>query len=97
MEYDAPMLGEHNASLLEKYLGYDAVRVAKLEQAGVSPRSALNRIRIKESSGIAKSVENYISKSVQRRGPSGWHHDGSVKFLQDDRPTNRPPGQGLAR
>jgi crotonobetainyl-CoA:carnitine CoA-transferase CaiB-like acyl-CoA transferase len=35
MEFDAPMLGEHNASVLGKYLGYDAVRVAKLEQAGV--------------------------------------------------------------
>jgi crotonobetainyl-CoA:carnitine CoA-transferase CaiB-like acyl-CoA transferase len=39
MEFDAPMLGEHNASVLEKHLGYDAIRVAKLEQAGVLHRA----------------------------------------------------------
>jgi crotonobetainyl-CoA:carnitine CoA-transferase CaiB-like acyl-CoA transferase len=39
MEFDAPMLGEHNASVLEKYLAYDAARVAKLEQAGVLHRA----------------------------------------------------------
>ncbi|HVN89696.1 MAG TPA: CaiB/BaiF CoA-transferase family protein [Candidatus Binataceae bacterium] len=35
MEFDAPMLGEHNAAVLEKYLGYNAARVAELEKAGV--------------------------------------------------------------
>ncbi len=35
IEFDAPMLGEHNASLLERYLGFSAVRVAELEAAGV--------------------------------------------------------------
>jgi crotonobetainyl-CoA:carnitine CoA-transferase CaiB-like acyl-CoA transferase len=39
IEFDAPMLGEHNASVLEKYLGYDAIRVTKLEQAGVLHRA----------------------------------------------------------
>jgi crotonobetainyl-CoA:carnitine CoA-transferase CaiB-like acyl-CoA transferase len=39
IEFDGPMLGEHNASVLEKYLGYDPVRVAKLEQAGVLHRA----------------------------------------------------------
>jgi CoA:oxalate CoA-transferase len=39
MEFDAPMLGEPNASVLEKYLAYDAARVAKLEQAGVLHRA----------------------------------------------------------
>jgi len=35
LEFDAPMLGEHNASVLERYLGYSAARVAELETAGV--------------------------------------------------------------
>jgi crotonobetainyl-CoA:carnitine CoA-transferase CaiB-like acyl-CoA transferase len=35
IEFDAPMLGEHNASVLERYLGFSAVRVAELEAAGV--------------------------------------------------------------
>jgi crotonobetainyl-CoA:carnitine CoA-transferase CaiB-like acyl-CoA transferase len=35
IEFDAPMLGEHNASVLERYLGFSAGRVAELEAAGV--------------------------------------------------------------
>ncbi len=35
LEFDAPMLGQHNASVLEKYLGLSATRVAELESAGV--------------------------------------------------------------
>ena len=39
IEFDAPMLGEHNAAVLEKYLGYSAGRVAELETAGVLHRA----------------------------------------------------------
>ncbi len=39
MEFDAPMLGEHNAAVLEKYLGLSATRVAELEKAGVLHRA----------------------------------------------------------
>jgi crotonobetainyl-CoA:carnitine CoA-transferase CaiB-like acyl-CoA transferase len=39
IEFDAPMLGEHNTSILEKYLGFSAVRVAELEAAGVLHRA----------------------------------------------------------
>ncbi len=39
IEFDAPMLGEHNAALLEKYLGYSPGRVAELETAGVLHRA----------------------------------------------------------
>jgi CoA:oxalate CoA-transferase len=35
IEFDAPMLGQHNASVLEKFLGFSAARVAELETAGV--------------------------------------------------------------
>src|ERR1700722_15611131 len=35
LEFDAPMLGQHNASVLERYLGLSAMRVAELESAGV--------------------------------------------------------------
>jgi crotonobetainyl-CoA:carnitine CoA-transferase CaiB-like acyl-CoA transferase len=35
IEFDAPMLGQHNASVLERYLGFSPVRVAELEAAGV--------------------------------------------------------------
>ena len=35
IEFDAPMLGEHNAAVLEKYLGLSAISVAELESAGV--------------------------------------------------------------
>jgi crotonobetainyl-CoA:carnitine CoA-transferase CaiB-like acyl-CoA transferase len=35
LEFDAPMLGEHNASVLERYLGLSAMRVAELESDGV--------------------------------------------------------------
>jgi transposase len=35
LELEAPMLGEHNFSVLEKYLGYSAARVAELETAGI--------------------------------------------------------------
>ncbi len=35
LEFDAPTLGQHNASVLERYLGLSAVRVAELEAAGV--------------------------------------------------------------
>jgi crotonobetainyl-CoA:carnitine CoA-transferase CaiB-like acyl-CoA transferase len=35
LEFDAPMLGEHNAAVLERYLGLSATRVAELESAGV--------------------------------------------------------------
>jgi crotonobetainyl-CoA:carnitine CoA-transferase CaiB-like acyl-CoA transferase len=35
LEFDAPMLGQHNASVLEKYLGLSATRVAELESAGI--------------------------------------------------------------
>jgi crotonobetainyl-CoA:carnitine CoA-transferase CaiB-like acyl-CoA transferase len=39
LEFDAPMLGEHNASVLEKFLGFSAARVAELETAGVLHRA----------------------------------------------------------
>ena len=39
MEFDAPMLGEHNGAVLGKYLGYSAARVAELEQTGVLHRA----------------------------------------------------------
>jgi crotonobetainyl-CoA:carnitine CoA-transferase CaiB-like acyl-CoA transferase len=35
LEFDAPMLGQHNAAVLERYLGLSAIRVAELESAGV--------------------------------------------------------------
>jgi crotonobetainyl-CoA:carnitine CoA-transferase CaiB-like acyl-CoA transferase len=35
LEFDAPMLGEHNATVLERYLGLSATRVAELESAGI--------------------------------------------------------------
>jgi CoA:oxalate CoA-transferase len=35
LELHAPFLGEHNAEVLTDYLGYDAQRVAQLEQRGV--------------------------------------------------------------
>jgi crotonobetainyl-CoA:carnitine CoA-transferase CaiB-like acyl-CoA transferase len=35
LEFDAPMLGEHNASILEQYLGYTAARIIELETSGV--------------------------------------------------------------
>lgn len=35
LEFDAPMLGEHNASILEQYLGYTPARVIELEMSGV--------------------------------------------------------------
>jgi crotonobetainyl-CoA:carnitine CoA-transferase CaiB-like acyl-CoA transferase len=39
LEFDAPMLGEHNASILEQYLGYTAARVIELEKSGVLHRA----------------------------------------------------------
>jgi crotonobetainyl-CoA:carnitine CoA-transferase CaiB-like acyl-CoA transferase len=39
LEFDAPTLGEHNASVLEKYLGYSPVRVRELETSGVLHRA----------------------------------------------------------
>jgi crotonobetainyl-CoA:carnitine CoA-transferase CaiB-like acyl-CoA transferase len=39
LEFDAPMLGEHNAAVLEKFLGFSAARVAELETAGVLHRA----------------------------------------------------------
>jgi crotonobetainyl-CoA:carnitine CoA-transferase CaiB-like acyl-CoA transferase len=35
IEFDAPMLGQHNAAVLEKYLGLSADRVAELQTAGI--------------------------------------------------------------
>jgi crotonobetainyl-CoA:carnitine CoA-transferase CaiB-like acyl-CoA transferase len=35
IEFDAPMLGQHNASVLERYLGFSPAQVAELEAAGV--------------------------------------------------------------
>jgi len=35
LEFDAPMLGQHNAAVLERYLGLSAISVAELESAGV--------------------------------------------------------------
>jgi crotonobetainyl-CoA:carnitine CoA-transferase CaiB-like acyl-CoA transferase len=35
LEFDAPMLGEHNASILEEYLGYTSARVMELERSGI--------------------------------------------------------------
>jgi crotonobetainyl-CoA:carnitine CoA-transferase CaiB-like acyl-CoA transferase len=35
LEFDAPTLGEHNATVLGKYLGYSSERVADLEAQGV--------------------------------------------------------------
>ncbi|MBI2799073.1 MAG: CoA transferase [Gammaproteobacteria bacterium] len=34
-EFDAPLLGEHNAAVLSRLLGYDAERIAKLEREQV--------------------------------------------------------------
>ncbi len=34
-DLEAPMLGEHNADILARYLGYDAERIAGLERTGV--------------------------------------------------------------
>jgi crotonobetainyl-CoA:carnitine CoA-transferase CaiB-like acyl-CoA transferase len=39
LEFDAPMLGEHNASILEEYLGYTSTRVIELENSGVLHRA----------------------------------------------------------
>jgi crotonobetainyl-CoA:carnitine CoA-transferase CaiB-like acyl-CoA transferase len=39
LEFDAPMLGEHNASILEEYLGYTPARVSELEKSGVLHRA----------------------------------------------------------
>jgi crotonobetainyl-CoA:carnitine CoA-transferase CaiB-like acyl-CoA transferase len=39
LEFDAPMLGEHNASILEQYLGYTPARVVELEASGVLHRA----------------------------------------------------------
>jgi crotonobetainyl-CoA:carnitine CoA-transferase CaiB-like acyl-CoA transferase len=39
LEFDAPMLGEHNAAVLGKYLGYSAARVAELERSAVLHRA----------------------------------------------------------
>jgi crotonobetainyl-CoA:carnitine CoA-transferase CaiB-like acyl-CoA transferase len=39
LEFDAPMLGEHNASILEEYLGYTPARVIELEKSGVLHRA----------------------------------------------------------
>jgi crotonobetainyl-CoA:carnitine CoA-transferase CaiB-like acyl-CoA transferase len=35
IEFDAPMLGQRNAAVLEKYLGLSAERVAELQNAGI--------------------------------------------------------------
>jgi crotonobetainyl-CoA:carnitine CoA-transferase CaiB-like acyl-CoA transferase len=35
LEFDAPLLGEHNARVLNRYLGYTAAQIAELENAGV--------------------------------------------------------------
>lgn len=39
LEFDAPLLGEHNAELLNKYLGYSAAEVAAMERAGILHRA----------------------------------------------------------
>jgi len=39
LEFEAPMLGEHNASILEQYLGYTPARVIELETSGVLHRA----------------------------------------------------------
>ena len=39
LEFDAPRLGEHNASILEEYLGYTPARVIELETSGVLHRA----------------------------------------------------------
>lgn len=39
LEFDAPMLGEHNAPVLGKYLGYSPDRVVELETSGVLHRA----------------------------------------------------------
>ncbi len=39
IEFDAPTLGQHNSSVLEKYLGFSAARVAELESAGILRRA----------------------------------------------------------
>jgi len=39
LEFDAPILGEHNASILEEYLGYTPARVIELETSGVLHRA----------------------------------------------------------
>jgi crotonobetainyl-CoA:carnitine CoA-transferase CaiB-like acyl-CoA transferase len=39
LEFDAPMLGEHNASILEEYLGYTPAHVIELEKSGVLHRA----------------------------------------------------------
>lgn len=39
LEFDAPMLGEHNAAILEQYLGYTPARVIELEKSGVLHRA----------------------------------------------------------
>ena len=39
LEFDAPMLGEHNAAILEQYLGYTPARVIELETSGVLHRA----------------------------------------------------------
>ncbi|MBV8362014.1 MAG: CoA transferase [Deltaproteobacteria bacterium] len=39
LEFDAPMLGEHNSSILEEYLGYTPARVIELEKSGVLHRA----------------------------------------------------------
>jgi crotonobetainyl-CoA:carnitine CoA-transferase CaiB-like acyl-CoA transferase len=39
LEFDAPMLGEHNAAILGQYLGYTPARVIELETSGVMHRA----------------------------------------------------------
>src|SRR5207302_4027900 len=35
LELEAPMLGEHNAEIIQRYLGYAPERIRELEQQGV--------------------------------------------------------------
>jgi len=35
LELEAPFLGEHNAEVLETYLGYSRAQIEELERAGI--------------------------------------------------------------
>jgi crotonobetainyl-CoA:carnitine CoA-transferase CaiB-like acyl-CoA transferase len=40
LEFDAPLLGEHNTAVLNRYLGFSQAQVAQLESSGVLHRTA---------------------------------------------------------
>jgi crotonobetainyl-CoA:carnitine CoA-transferase CaiB-like acyl-CoA transferase len=92
LDLDAPFLGEHNAAVLQRHLGYDAARIAALEAARARGLKSISRPLRK---GWRALSQPGASRVMPAAGPRRWWPDRAP--APPARSNGGPPRQGDRR